>query len=49
MRYAALLLVLAITGILILRGRLGLAGRGKWLVLVGLAVPLAFAVLFRLS
>ncbi len=38
--YAAVLAFLAVSGMLILRGRQGLAGRGRWLVLAGLAVPL---------
>ena len=45
--YAALLALLAMTGILILRGRQGLAGRGKWLVLAGLALPVVFLILMR--
>ena len=38
--YAALLLFMAVSGLLVLRGRTGLGGRGKWLVLTGLALPL---------
>jgi hypothetical protein len=45
--YAALLLLLAVTGMFVLKGRKGLAGRGKWLVLAGLAVPVAFLVVLR--
>jgi hypothetical protein len=40
--YAVALLLLALSGILILRGSRGLEGRGKWLVLAGLVVPLVF-------
>jgi len=40
--YAAALLLLALSGIVILRGPRGLGGRGKWLVLAGLAIPLLF-------
>ena len=40
--YAVALLLLALSGIVILRGPRGLGGRGKWLVLAGLAIPLLF-------
>jgi uncharacterized membrane protein YhdT len=43
--YAVLLLVMAVTGLFVLKGRKGLAGRGKWFVLAGLVVPLAFILL----
>ncbi|KAA0256097.1 hypothetical protein FBQ97_22320 [Acidobacteria bacterium ACD] len=45
--YAVLLLVLSVTGMFVLKGRNGLGGRGKWLVLAGLAVPLAFLLVLR--
>ena len=45
--YASLLALLAVTGLFILKGRTGLAGRGKWWVLAGLGVPLAFLLLLR--
>lgn len=38
--YALLLLFMAVSGLLVLRGRTGLTGRGKWLVLAGIALPL---------
>ena len=40
--YALGLLVLAVSGAVMLPGRLGLAGRGKWFLLAGLAVPAAY-------
>lgn len=43
--YAVALLVLAITGMFVLRGRKGLSGRGKWLVGAGVAVPLGLGLL----
>jgi hypothetical protein len=43
--YAVLLLVMAVTGLFVLKGRKGLAGRGKWFVLAGLVLPLAFILL----
>lgn len=45
--YALMLLVLAVTGMFVLKGRNGLAGRGKWLVLAGLIVPLVFLAALR--
>jgi hypothetical protein len=45
--YAALLLLLAITGMFVLKGKKGLTGRGKWWVLAGLVVPVLFLVLLR--
>jgi len=45
--YAALLLLLAITGMFVLRGRKGLTGRGKWFVAAGLVVPLLFVLVLR--
>jgi hypothetical protein len=45
--YAALLLLLAVTGMFVLKGKKGLAGRGKWWVLAGLLLPLAFLIVLR--
>ncbi len=42
--FAFLLLFLAVSGIVILKGRTGLGGRGKWFVLAGLAIPVAFVI-----
>jgi len=38
--YAGALILLAITGLFILRGKNGIKGRGAWLTLAGLAIPL---------
>jgi len=40
--YAFGLAVLACTGVFVLKGRKGLSGRGKWLLLAGLAIPLLY-------
>ncbi len=40
--YALGLLVLAVTGIFIVPGKKGLGGRGRWLLLLGITVPLVF-------
>jgi hypothetical protein len=45
--YAVLLLLLAVTGVFVLKGKKGLTGRGKWFVLAGLVVPVVFLVLLR--
>jgi hypothetical protein len=45
--YAILLALLAITGLFILRGRNGITGRGAWLTVAGLLVPIIFVVVLR--
>jgi hypothetical protein len=40
--YAVGMLVLACTGIFIITGRKGLGGRGRWLLLAGLVIPIAY-------
>lgn len=45
--YAAVLVLLAASGLFILRGRSGLGGRGKWLVAAGAAVPLLALAWYR--
>jgi hypothetical protein len=44
--YALALIVLALTGLLVLRGRNGITGRGAWLTALGVAVPAAFLLLY---
>jgi hypothetical protein len=43
--YAIGLLVLACTGIFILPGKKGLGGRGRWLLISGLAIPIVYLLL----
>ena len=43
--YAVGLLVLACTGIFIITGRKGLGGRGRWLLVAGLAIPIVYLAL----
>ncbi len=43
--YAVLLLYLAISGMFMLKGRLGLRGRGAILIIAGAAVPTAYVIL----
>jgi uncharacterized protein len=44
--YAVALLVLAVTGLFVLRGRNGITGRGAWLTAVGVAIPAVFLLLY---
>lgn len=43
--YAVGLLALALTGIFIITGKKGLGGRGRWLMIIGTAIPLVFLLL----
>jgi hypothetical protein len=43
---AILLIIISLTGLFILKGKHGLGGRGKWLVLAG-AIPVALAMLIN--
>lgn len=43
--YAVALLVLACTGIFIITGRKGLGGRGRWLLLAGIVIPVVYLLL----
>jgi hypothetical protein len=47
--YAASLILLAITGLFIIRGKKGITGRGAWLTSVGIIVPLIFLILYLWS
>jgi hypothetical protein len=44
--YAVSLGLLAVSGLFILKGKKGLAGRGKWLVGIGFVIPLFFLWLY---
>jgi len=44
--YAVALAVVAITGLFVLKGKKGIAGRGAWLTGVGVAVPIFFLWLY---
>jgi hypothetical protein len=43
--YAVGLIVLACTGIFIITGKKGLGGRGRWLLIAGMVIPLIYLVL----
>ncbi|MFC1555848.1 PepSY-associated TM helix domain-containing protein [candidate division KSB1 bacterium] len=40
--YAAALLLLAVTGMFVLKGKTGIKGRGKWLIGAGVIFPIVF-------
>ena len=45
--YAGVLIVLALTGIFLVRGRKGLSGRGGLLMALGILLPLVYAIAVR--
>ncbi len=44
--FAGVLILLAITSMFMLRGKYGMAGRGGWLTLAGIVIPLLFLIFF---
>ena len=46
--YAVSLIVLAITGLFMVKGKRGLSGSGKWYLIVGLLIPILFGLFFLL-
>jgi hypothetical protein len=44
--YALALATLAVTGLFVLRGRNGITGRGAWLTVAGVAIPLVFLLVY---
>ena len=46
--YAVSLITLAITGLFIIKGKKGLAGSGKWYLIIGILIPVIFGLLFLL-
>ncbi|MEN8120938.1 MAG: PepSY-associated TM helix domain-containing protein [Bacteroidota bacterium] len=43
--FAGALILLAITGLFLLKGKNGLAGRGGWLTVAGIIIPIIFLIL----
>ncbi|HBL33184.1 MAG TPA: peptidase [Porphyromonadaceae bacterium] len=43
--FAVSLLFLAISGLLIVKGQKGIAGRGKWYLLLGILIPVIYVIL----
>ena len=44
--YAVCLLLLAVTGLFVLRGKNGITGRGAWLTAAGVAIPAVFLLIY---
>ncbi|MEQ1628376.1 MAG: PepSY-associated TM helix domain-containing protein [Nitrospira sp.] len=47
--FAFILMILSLTGLFVLRGKYGMARRGKWLVVAGMLPPLLALLLFELK
>ncbi len=43
--YASILIVMALTGIFLVRGKKGLSGRGSWLMAAGFLLPIAYMLI----
>lgn len=44
--YCVALILLAITGLFVLKGRKGITGRGAWLTGIGIVIPLIFLMMY---
>jgi hypothetical protein len=44
--FAGSLILLAVTGLFIVKGKKGLAGSGKWYLLIGLLIPILYGLFF---
>jgi hypothetical protein len=44
--FALGLIILAVTGIFMIKGKNGIKGRGKWLVMIGILIPVFFLILY---
>jgi uncharacterized protein len=44
--YAVALILLAVTGLFVLKGTAGITGRGAWLTAIGAAIPVVFLLLY---
>lgn len=44
--YAAALIALAITGLFLVRGKKGITGRGAWLTILGILIPLIYLFIY---
>ncbi len=43
--YAGALIILAITGLMMVKGKKGITGRGSWLTILGIIIPLLFLMI----
>lgn len=44
--YAAALIALAITGLFLVKGRKGITGRGAWLTILGVIIPVVYLLIY---
>lgn len=44
--FAASLIILAITGLFMIKGKKGFNGRGKWLFILGMLIPILFLLIY---
>ena len=44
--FAGSLILLAITGLFMVKGKKGLAGSGKWYLIIGILIPILFGIFF---
>jgi len=44
--YAVVLIILAVTGLFVLKGKKGITGRGAWLTVLGILIPLIFYFMY---
>lgn len=44
--FGGAMVIMATTGLLMLRGKRGFSGRGKWFVVIGVIIPLIFLLLY---
>lgn len=45
--YALALLFLAVSGMFVLKGKKGIAGRGKWLMSIGVLIPILVLIIYK--
>ncbi len=45
--YCVGLIIIAITGLFIIKGKKGITGRGAWLTIAGIAIPLIFLLVYH--
>jgi hypothetical protein len=44
--YAGALIALAVTGLFLVRGKKGITGRGAWMTILGILIPLIFLLIY---
>ncbi len=45
--FSGSLIIIAITGLFVLKGKKGITGRGAWLTAIGLLIPIIFLIIFN--